>query len=85
MFATDRTFTFVNSRMVRVFGDKSELLYLDNSDTYVWQWRTQDGEVVEVPIMASDDLGAIQEVWKIVAEEYHKHILNGDLSVRGAA
>jgi hypothetical protein len=82
MLTTDRTFTFVNSRVVLVFRDKSELLCLDNLDTYVWQRRGQGGEVIETHIMAYDDLGAIREVRKIAAEEYRNHILNGDLSVR---
>ena len=75
-------FDFVSSRLVQVFGDKSELILLTASGDYIWRRFESDGGVSETPILASGDISALREVRRISEVEYRDRMLGGGVSVR---
>ena len=74
---------FISMRLVQVFGDKSELVLLTASNSYVWQRPVADGRILEeVPIVAGDDVSALAEVRRISELEYANRMLGGPVSTR---
>lgn len=59
------------SRTVRVYADKSELIYLPGEDRYIWQRPLPNGKgVEETPVAASSDEAAMQEAGRIAYTEW---------------
>lgn len=62
---------FRATRTVQVFGDGSELIYLIEDKSYIWQ-RPEDGKTrfAEVALLGDSDTDALAEVKRLAACEF---------------
>ena len=74
---------FRNTRTVMVFGDRSELLFLPDSASYVWQRPNSSGKgYSEVALAANTDQEAVVEVRTLAQQDFCDHLLGGHLFSR---
>ena len=59
------------SRTVWLYADRSELIYLNEEERYIWQRPLPDGKgVEEIPIPGESDREAMAELSKIAQAEW---------------
>jgi hypothetical protein len=73
--------SYRRTRLVKVYPDNSELLYLPDDKSYVWvrpeTETTKSRRFSEVTILADSDLLAMAEISKAVQAEYVCRMLGG--------